>query len=141
METEARTLTLAEQTNNSAVAEIYAALAEGNLAAFMKHLTPDVTWTVIPGTAKGGTYHGPRAVVEEALAPLAVDWADLEIAPFELTPAGDQLFVVGEYRGVYRATGKTGAARFVHVWHLRDGKVQRFETVFDTHTLWLATQR
>lgn len=141
METEEKTLTPIERANRRTAAEIYSALAAGDVGAFTERLAPDVKWTVVPGARTGGTYYGPRTVLDRALAPLTTEWADLEITPFELTPAGDKVFVVGEYRGVHRTSGKVGAARFVHVWHLRDGRAQRFETVFDTHTLWRATQR
>ncbi|AQZ70547.1 hypothetical protein BKM31_21145 [[Actinomadura] parvosata subsp. kistnae] len=110
------------------------------MQGFMELLAPDITWTVAAGGATGGTYHSPQEVVEKAMAPIAVDWSDFTITTFELTPVGDRLFAQGEYRGVNRTTGKVGAARFVHVWHLVDGIACRFETVFDTHTIWLATQ-
>ncbi|GAA2418811.1 nuclear transport factor 2 family protein [Nonomuraea africana] len=140
METETKTLTPTERINRRTVTEIYSALATGDMQGFMERLAPDVTWTVAAGGATGGTYHGPQEVLEKAMAPIAVDWSDFTITLFELTPVGDKLFAQGEYRGVNRTTGKEGAARFVHVWHLLDGIAQRFETVFDTHTIWRATQ-
>ncbi|SEG20388.1 hypothetical protein SAMN05444920_102184 [Nonomuraea solani] len=140
METEAKTLTPTESTNRRTVAEIYSALATGNTEAFEERLAPNVKWTVIAGAGSGGTYYGRHRIVGMVLAPIAADWADFEVTPFELTPAGDKLFVVGEYRGVHRASGKLGVARFVHVWHLRDGMAQRFETVYDSHAMWRATQ-
>jgi ketosteroid isomerase-like protein len=93
-----------------------------------------------PGAETGGTSYGPRKVVDEAIAPVAKSWADFEVTHFELTPAGDKVFVVGEYRGIHRASGKTGTARFVHVWHVQDGVAQRLEAVFDSHGLWRAAQ-
>ncbi|MGN9844274.1 nuclear transport factor 2 family protein [Nonomuraea sp. H19] len=140
MEADARTLTPTERANHRTVAEIYSALNAGDLQAFAERLAPDISWTVVPGAPTGGTYHGPGEVLEKAMGPIAVDWADFGLTPFELTPVGDKLFVVGEYRGVHRVSGKATALRFVHVWHLQDGKAQRFETVFDTHTQWRATQ-
>ncbi|TMR98942.1 nuclear transport factor 2 family protein [Nonomuraea basaltis] len=149
METEAKILSPTTRINRRTVAEIYSALAAGNLQAFAERLAPDVKWTgygdlmptsEIAAVAGAATYYGPRDVIEKALGPIAAEWADFELTPFELTPVDDKVFVVGEHRGVHRVTGKAGVARFVHVWHLRDGKAQRLETVSDTHTLWKATQ-
>lgn len=103
-------------------------------------LAPDVTWTVVAGAATAGTYHGGRQTPEKALDPLFAEWDDFEYTPFELTPVGDRVFVLGKSWGVHQVTGKVGTAAFVHIWLLEGGVVQRFENVFDTHVLWRAAQ-
>jgi uncharacterized protein len=40
--------------------------------------------------------------------------------------------VEGRYRGTVKATGMPVDAQFAHVWHLRDGKVVRFQQYTDT---------
>ncbi|MGI5286428.1 nuclear transport factor 2 family protein [Nonomuraea polychroma] len=140
MEAGTKTLIPPESTNRRTVAEIYSALATGNMETVLERLAPDIKWTVVPGDQTAGTYYGPELVLREALAPLAAVWADFEMTPFEFTAVGDKVFVVGESRGVHRASGKVGTARFVHVWHLRDGIAYRFESVSDTHAMRRATQ-
>ena len=38
----------------------------------------------------------------------------------------------GEYRGTYRATGRSTTAAFAHVYRLRGGRIVRFEQFTDT---------
>ncbi|HKX45044.1 MAG TPA: nuclear transport factor 2 family protein, partial [Burkholderiaceae bacterium] len=49
-----------------------------------------------------------------------------------LIDGGDRIVGIGDYRGTYRATGKSMHARVVHVWDLADGKIVRFVQFTDT---------
>ncbi|QIY69226.1 nuclear transport factor 2 family protein [Streptomyces sp. RLB1-33] len=130
--------TAAESAGADLVAAVYRALAAGDTAAFLNCLSPAITWTVAAGSPTAGTYHGGEEVLAKAMGPLALDWDDFTVAPAEICPTGDRVFVTGTYSGVHRATGKTGVARFVHIWHVEEGAAARFETVFDTHPIWVA---
>jgi ketosteroid isomerase-like protein len=46
--------------------------------------------------------------------------------------AGDDVVVLGRYRGVAQGTGKKLDVPFVHVWTLQDGKAVRFRQFLDT---------
>ncbi|MGW3150953.1 nuclear transport factor 2 family protein [Streptomyces sp. NPDC001177] len=132
--------TQTETANRDVITALYADLAAGEIPAFLAHLDPAIEWTVAAGSQTGGIYHGGQEVLEKALAPLSVVWDDFQLTPYELCPVGDKVFVIGEYRGIHKETRKVGAARFVHIWQMRGGLAHRFETVFDTHTIWQATQ-
>ncbi|MET9406256.1 hypothetical protein ABZX90_10870 [Streptomyces sp. NPDC002935] len=79
-------------------------------------------------------------LLARAMGPLALDWDDFTVAPEEICPTGDRVFVTGRYSGVHRGTGKTGTARFVYIWYVEEGAATRFETVFDTHLVRAAAQ-
>jgi len=50
----------------------------------------------------------------------------------EFLDAGEEVVVLGRYRGAAKQTGKTLDVPFVHVWSLRDGKAWRFRQFLDT---------
>ena len=50
----------------------------------------------------------------------------------EFLDAGDEVIVLGRYRGVAKETGKLLDVPFVHVWSFRDGKAWRFRQFLDT---------
>ena len=52
--------------------------------------------------------------------------------PDEFLEAGDEVVVLGRYRGTAKQTGKPLDVPFVHVWSLRDGKAWRFRQFLDT---------
>ncbi|MCX4908984.1 nuclear transport factor 2 family protein [Streptomyces sp. NBC_00878] len=127
--------TATESANAELVAAAYRALAAGDMAAFLNCLSPAITWTVAAGSPTAGIYYGGEEVLAKAMGPLALEWEDFTVAPEEICPTGDRVFVTGRYTGEHRVTGKIGIARFVHIWHVEDGAAVEFETVFDTHPI------
>jgi ketosteroid isomerase-like protein len=127
--------TTARTDNVSAVRATYAAFAAGDLPVVLGMLHADVEWTEAAGSVYGGTYRGHDAVVQGVIARLGEEWSPFHVEPEEYFAAADAVAVLGTYRGTYGATGRSMAARFVHVWHFRDGRVARFEQVADTVSL------
>ncbi len=110
----------------------YAAFAAGDVPVVLGVMHPDVEWTEAAGGAYGGTYRGPDAVVEGVFARIGSEWSEFRVEPEEFVASGDTVAVLGTYRGTYGATGTSMEARFVHVWHFREGRAARFEQVADT---------
>ena len=57
----------------------------------------------------------------------------------ELCPCSDGVYhevetvvSLGEFTGVHGSTGKKAAARYAHVWTVKDGKIARFRQYIDT---------
>src|SRR6476620_3783859 len=59
-------------------------------------------------------------------------WSEFTAVPDEFLDAGDEVVVLGRYRGTAKQTGKQLDVPFVHVWSLRDGKAWRFRQFLDT---------
>ena len=111
----------------------YEAFARGDLDAVVADMADDIVWEQAQGLPHGGTYHGLEAVRRNVFEPLDAEWWDEFAAePEELLDAGDDVVVLGRYRGVARGSGRVLDVPFAHVWTLRDGKAVRFRQFLDT---------
>ena len=123
------------------VKEVYNAFAKGNIPAVLGFLSQDIAWTEAEGFPYGGTYHGPKAVLEGVFMRLGTEWNGFAAVPDDFIDAGDTVVVLGTYSGAYKATGKYFQADFAHVWRVRDGKAVRFTQYVDTLLVHRALQQ
>ncbi len=111
----------------------YEAFARKDLAGVTGDMHPDIEWQQAQGLPHGGTYRGLDEVRHNIFEPLDVEWWDeFSAEPDEFLDAGDQVVVLGRYRGVGKETGKPLDVPFVHIWTLRDGQAVRFRQFLDT---------
>jgi len=127
-------------TNLNAVKAVYAAFATGDIPTVLGSLSPDIAWTEAEGFPYGGTYHGPRAVLEGVFMRLGSEWDGFAAIPDEFIDAGDTVVVLGKYSGKYKATGKSMHVNFAHVWKMQDGKAAQFIQYVDTLLVHQAVQ-
>lgn len=119
-------------TNLDAVKAVYKAFATGDIPTVLGTLSPDIAWTEAEGFPYGGTYHGPRGVLEGVFMRLGSEWEGFAAVPEEFIDGGDTIVALGKYSGKYKATGKSFQANFAHVWNMQDGKAARFTQYVDT---------
>ena len=119
-------------SNLKTVKAVYEAFAKGDIFTVLGNLSPDIAWTEAEGFPYGGTYHGPRAVLEGVFMRLGTEWTGFAAVPHEFVDGGDTIVALGKYSGVYKATNKSFQADFAHVWKLREGKAVRFVQYVDT---------
>ena len=119
-------------SNLNAVKGLYEAFAKGDIPTVLGFLDANVDWTEAKGFPYGGTYHGPNAVLEGVFMRLGADWEGFAVVPAEFIDGGDNIVVLGQYSGIYKATGKSFEADFAHVWKIQDGKAIRFVQYVDT---------
>ena len=120
--------------NNSAfVKGLYAAAARGEGGVLIAELHSAVEWKEAEGSpyAAANPYIGADAV-GALLGRIATDIVDFRLMPQTFTDGGDVVVVEGRYTGTGATTKKSLDAPFAHVWHLRDGKVMRFQQYTDT---------
>jgi len=111
----------------------YVAFAEHDLDRVLADMHPDIEWQQAQGLPHGGTYRGLPDVRANIFDPLDRDWWDGFTAdPDEFLDAGDQVVVLGRYRGRAKQTGKQLDVPFVHIWTVRDDKAIRFRQFLDT---------
>lgn len=111
----------------------YEAFAREDLDGVLADLAPDIRWEQAQGLPHGGVYHGVDEVRRNIFEPLDAEWwAEFSADPDELIDAGDDVVVLGRYRGVAKGTGKRLDVPFVHVWTLREGRAVRFRQFLDT---------
>jgi uncharacterized protein len=111
----------------------YDAFVRHDLDAVLADMDQDIEWHQAQGLPHGGYYRGLEEVRRNIFDPLDRDWWDeFSADPDEFIDAGDEVVVLGRYRGVAKGTGKRLDVPFVHVWALRDGKAVRFRQFLDT---------
>ena len=118
--------------NLDKIKALYEAFAKGDIPSVLEILSRDIDWTEAEGFPYGGTYHGPKAVLEGVFMRLGSEWKDFAAVPHEFVDGGDTIVALGKYSGTYKATNKSFAADFAHVWKLREGKAVRFIQYVDT---------
>jgi len=120
-------------SNVEIVRRSYDAFARDDMDGVLADMHADIVWHQAQGLPHGGIYHGLDAVRRNVFDPLDRDWwAEFTAEPDEFLDAGDDVVVLGRYRGVAKETGKKLDVPFVHVWTLSDGKAARFRQFLDT---------
>ena len=111
----------------------YDAFAQHDLDGVLGDMHPEIEWQQAQGLPHGGVYHGLDEVRRNIFEPLDAEWWDVFSAdPAEFLADGDQVVVLGRYRGVAKGTGKRLDVPFVHVWTLRDERAVLFRQFLDT---------
>ncbi|MFN0178561.1 MAG: nuclear transport factor 2 family protein [Gemmatimonadales bacterium] len=116
------------------VTGIYQAFGRGDVPAVLGAFDPAIIWREAEGflLADRNPYQGPQAVAEGVFQRLMTIVDDFTAIPESMVDGGDTVVAQGRYRGKMKATGTLVDAQFAHVWHLRDGKIARFQQYTDT---------
>jgi len=113
--------------------DAYEAFTRGDMGAVVGAFDTDIVWEQAQGLPHGGTYRGIEAVETNVFGPLERDWwNEFTATPVQFLDAGDDVVVLGRYRGVAKATGRELDVPFVHVWTIVGGRVVRFRQFLDT---------
>jgi uncharacterized protein len=128
--------------NTEIVQKGYGCFGTGDIAGLLSLFSEDVTWTVpeIENAPFAGKRTGTDSVAE--FFTQLVEAEDLtRFEPLEFIAEGDKVVVLGESEATVRSTGKTYETDWVHVFHLRDGKVTEFTEFFDNAAATRAFQK
>jgi len=99
----------------------------------MADMHPEIEWHQAQGLPHGGLYRGLDEVRTNIFDPLGQEWWEGFTAdPDEFIDAGEQVVVVGRYRGVSKETRKQLDVPFVHIWSMSGDKAIRFRQYLDT---------
>lgn len=118
--------------NVDLIKRAYAAFAKGDVPTVLGLLSPEISWTEAEGFPYGGTFIGPKAVLENVFLRLGTEWDGFAAVPEEFIDGGDSVVALGKYSGTYKATGKSFQADFAHVWKMKDGQAVKFVQYVDT---------
>ena len=124
---------LGVRTNAEVVQETYEAFGRGNIPALLEFLTDDVEWT-FQGPSSipfAGTRRG-REGVAEFFALVGENLELEEFEPREFVAQGDTVVVLGLERSLVKPTGRTFEQEWVHIYALRDGKIDKVRSIDDT---------
>jgi ketosteroid isomerase-like protein len=122
------------QANVDLLKTLYAAFARGDIPAVLAALDPRVEWNEAENFpyADRNPYIGPQAVLEGVFLRLGTEWDSFFALPEEFLDAGGTVVVRGRYDGVYKATGRSIHAQYVHVFRVTNGKITGFQQYCDT---------
>ena len=110
------------------VQSLYAAFLNGQIDTVVAALMSDVEWEVV-GRPEDYPAFGPRKggkAVKEFFKFVADNEEFAKFSPREFYPAADRVFVLGNYSGKIKKSGRRFAADWVHVFTIKDGKVSAF---------------
>ena len=120
-------------SNVALVRRSYDAFARDDMDGVMGDMHLEIVWHQAQGLPHGGVYHGLDEVRRNIFDPLDRDWwSEFTAEPDDFLDAGDEIVVLGRYRGVAKGTGKRLDVPFVHIWSVRDGKAVTFRQFLDT---------
>ena len=120
------------EQNVELIKGLYASFGQGDVPAVLGAFADDIEWFEAEGMPYGGLHRGGDAIVQNVFAPLGEDLDDFAVTPEETIAAGDKVAAIVRYTGTGKATGKQLDLPVVHVWDIRDGKVERFRQFIDT---------
>lgn len=111
----------------------YEAFERGDREGALEAFADDVVWEQAQGLPHGGTYVGLDEVRRNVFAPLTTEWwTTFSAAPDEVIDAGEDVVVLGRYRGLARDGERRLDVPFVHVWSFDAGRAVRFRQFLDT---------
>jgi len=111
----------------------YVAFDRDDLDGVLADLDDAIEWQQAQGLPHGGTYHGIADVRKNVFDPLDRDWWDeFTATPHQFIDGGDEIVVLGRYRGTAKGSGRALDVPFVHVWTITGEKVVRFRQFLDT---------
>ena len=111
----------------------YDAFARDDLDGVLADMHPEIEWHQAQGLPHGGFYRGLDEVRRNIFVPLDAEWwQEFSADPDEFLDAGDEVVVLGRYRGIAKGTGKRLDVPFVHVWTVDGDKAVRFRQFLDT---------
>ena len=116
---------------------LYAAFAVGDVPKVLGSMSEDIEWWEAEGNPwnPGRAFVGPQQVMDGVFARIGAEIEGFEVVPDRFLADGDQVVMIGRYRGKGIPTGKLLDAQALHIWTIRDGKVTRFQQFVDTRQL------
>lgn len=118
--------------NPGVVKRLYEAFAHRDRDVILQLFAPDIDWVQNEGFPGGGRHVGAGAVLDGVFARFRQERDAWQAVVTEWIDAGDSVIALGEYRGTFKATGRSTTAAFAHVYRVRGGRIVRFEQFTDT---------
>ncbi len=127
-------------TNLELVHRMYAAFGNRDRDTILEPLDPQIEWVQNEGFPGGCTHIGAEAVLTDVFAKFRLEWDVWQAVVNEWLDAGEAIIAIGEYRGTFKATGRSMTAAFAGVYRVRAGRIVSFHQYTDTAKIACATQ-
>ncbi|MBY0589638.1 nuclear transport factor 2 family protein [bacterium] len=119
-------------TNLEIVQRMYAAFGERDRDTILAIFDPQIEWVQNEGFPGGGRHVGAEAVLTDVFAKFRLEWDVWQAVVTEWLDAGEAIIAIGEYRGTFKATGRSMTAAFAGVYRVRAGRIISFRQYADT---------
>ncbi|MEO8647697.1 MAG: nuclear transport factor 2 family protein [Acidobacteriota bacterium] len=129
-------------SNIDVVRSAYESFGSGNIPGLLETMSDDIKWTV--PDIENASFSGPRQgkdALTEFFKLLAEEEDITRFEPLEFIAQDEKVVVIGETAATVRATGNSYETDWVHVMHLRDGRIAEFQEFFDTAAATRAFQK
>jgi len=125
---------MTEAQNTAIIQEMYAAFGRGDIATLLDHCTEDIVWNGVYGCGPQVPFTGERrgkAAVAEFFKLVSETEKFEAFEPKDFIATGDIVVTLGHYTSQTHI-GKRFDGDFAMVFHLRDGRVARFQEFCDS---------
>ncbi|MFQ4142895.1 nuclear transport factor 2 family protein [Chlorogloeopsis sp. ULAP02] len=119
-------------SNLDIVKRLYTAFSDRDQNTILQIFDPNIEWIQNEGFPGGGRHFGVDAILNDVFAKFRSEWDTWQAVVEEWLDAGDTIIALGEYRGIYKSTGKSTKAAFAHVYRLKDNRIVKFQQYTDT---------
>lgn len=119
-------------SNVEVVKQMYEAFGNRDRDTILTLFDPNIEWVQNEGFPGGGTHVGALAVLDNVFAKFRQDWDVWQAPVSEWLDAGEIVVAVGEYRGTYKATGRSMTAAFAGLYRVELGRIVQFRQFTDT---------
>lgn len=117
------------------IQNMYDSFAKGDVEAVLSMMSKDIEWNEAENFPydDGNPYIGPDAILNGVFARLAEEWEYFKLADLLVMGMENNMVLgTGRYQAKHKKTGKEINAQMAHLWHLKNGKVIRFQQYADT---------
>lgn len=112
------------------IRDSYALYGQGDFAAVLALLSPDIEIVQTADLPWGGKHRGHDGA--RRFFSLLGEYTAAMPSPERYIEAGDDVVAIGRLRGVAKATQQPIDLDIVHVWTVRNGLITRFMAYIDT---------
>ncbi len=125
------------RTPMETVRAVYASHEKHDTPGLAELLHPKVEWYQAESHpyASETPWRGPHDVVAHVANPVNDEWEGFATQVDEYIEAGNQVIVLGRYRGTYRATGKRIDAQMCAIYTVVDGMIVKWQQYTDTYQI------
>ena len=116
-----------------ALEQLYTAFNQGEIETVANAMADDITWVEAEGAPYGGTYHGPKAVLQ-LFERIPEDFDHYAVIPSRFVVEDDMVVVEGS-SDVTSTDGVDYEIPFAHVWRRDGDTLQAFRQYTDTVAL------
>ncbi|MEP7002128.1 MAG: nuclear transport factor 2 family protein [bacterium] len=112
----------------------YAAFANSDPSVLFGAMAPDIQWNEAEGNplADRNPYVGAQAVGEGVFGRLLATFDGFTVTPDRFVDGGDDIIVLGRYRGTMKEGGAKLDAPFCHVYRFNGDRIVSFQQYTDS---------